>query len=378
MDADAKYLKSLSVLYVEDDYDAREQLSQFLRRRTGELIHAKNGESGLKAFRASHPRMVVTDILMPRMDGLEMARKIRQEDPHIPILVTTAFEQTDYLLRSIEIGVDRYVLKPVNTRLLHTALLECARRLRLEEEQLHLSEQLSQARKMEALGILAGGMAHDFNNLLQIVLTSVNLAKLDLEPGTALYDTLGQAEEASLQASKLGNLLVTCARGPSDAVAATPLGPILEDVVTAHLKGTNVNHELDLPTTLACVRANRDQLELVFANLTRNAVEAMPNGGTLRVTVQVVSAGGQGRGSLAAGEYAQVTFQDSGHGITPTVLPRIFDAYFSTKDRGSQKGTGLGLSVCHSIIRGLGGLIWAESRPAEGAAFHLYLPVAES
>ena len=131
---DLQFLKSLTILYVEDDHDVRDQFAQFLRYRCGKLIVADNGQTALAAFRAHRPRIVVTDILMPVMDGLTMAGEIHALDPAVLIIVTTAFEKTDYLLRSIEIGVDKYVTKPVDTGRMTAALLDCAHRLRVEEQ----------------------------------------------------------------------------------------------------------------------------------------------------------------------------------------------------------------------------------------------------
>ena len=133
-DMNGDYLKTLTILYVEDDFDAREQLGTFLQRRVGSLITAENGAAGLEAFVGRHPHIVVTDIQMPEMDGLTMTQEIRKLDATVPVIVVTAFEQTDYLLRSIEIGMDKYVTKPVNPDRLHAALLQCAERLRSESQ----------------------------------------------------------------------------------------------------------------------------------------------------------------------------------------------------------------------------------------------------
>ena len=129
---DDQFLKTLTVLYVEDDPDVRQQLEQFLQRRVGKLIVAGNGSDGLGIFCGQRPQIVITDIKMPVMDGLTMVQEIRKLDGAVPVIVTTAFEQTDYLLRSIEIGVDEYVTKPVNSDRLYEGLLACARRLRVE------------------------------------------------------------------------------------------------------------------------------------------------------------------------------------------------------------------------------------------------------
>lgn len=134
MHQEPDFLRTLTVLYVEDDADVRQQLAQFLRRRVGTLVTATNGAEGLEAFKNNFVQMVVTDILMPEMDGLAMAREIRTQNRAIPIVITTAFEQTDYLLRAIDLGVNGYVIKPVNTEKLNQTLRECAHRLYLEEQ----------------------------------------------------------------------------------------------------------------------------------------------------------------------------------------------------------------------------------------------------
>ena len=137
---DTLFLKSLTVLYVEDDLDTREQFSEFLRRPVGTLVTAANGAEGLDAFVKHSPDIVITDILMPLMDGLSMAVEIRAINPAVPIIVVTAFEQSDYLMRAINIGVDKYVAKPVDSVHLLECLLGTAHRLRAEE-QLNLQHQ---------------------------------------------------------------------------------------------------------------------------------------------------------------------------------------------------------------------------------------------
>lgn len=127
---DVLFLKSLNILYVEDDRETRAQLSEFLMRHVGGVSVAENGEEGLDAFRKRPSDMVVTDILMPVMDGLEMAVEIRKEAPELPIIITTAFQDEEYFLRAIEIGVDGYVLKPTFPRELVKAILKSARLLR--------------------------------------------------------------------------------------------------------------------------------------------------------------------------------------------------------------------------------------------------------
>jgi DNA-binding NarL/FixJ family response regulator len=128
---DVAFLASLRVLYVEDDTAAREATGEFLRRRVGQLTTAKDGAEGLIRFLAGGADLVITDILMPNMDGLAMAAAIRERGAAVPIVVTTAFEQADFLARAIQVGIDHYVLKPIQADRFEFALLSCTHRLRL-------------------------------------------------------------------------------------------------------------------------------------------------------------------------------------------------------------------------------------------------------
>lgn len=130
---DHEYLKSLTVLYVEDDEDARKLFTVFLKRITGVLITADDGKEGLAAYHAHHPHIIITDIQMPNMDGITMAREIRALNKSVPIIILTAFEEVDYLKSSINIGVDNYITKPVDGNKLNEILLSCAHRLLAEE-----------------------------------------------------------------------------------------------------------------------------------------------------------------------------------------------------------------------------------------------------
>ena len=129
---DQAQLRSLSVLYVEDEDEIREELAVFLRRRVATVHLAANGQAGLDAFTQYQPDLVITDIRMPVMNGFEMAERIRAMSPEIPIIITTAFEETSYFQKAIDLGVDKYVTKPLNLDILAAALRKCARLIRAE------------------------------------------------------------------------------------------------------------------------------------------------------------------------------------------------------------------------------------------------------
>ena len=156
---DREYLKNLTVLYVEDDQDIREQFCQLLSRFTGKLISAKNGAEGVEAYYKHIPDIIITDIQMPVMDGLCMASEIRLHDKSVPIIALTAFNDCDLLMRSINIGIDKYVTKPAAWQNLQEAILACANRL-IVGQQLRLAQEALKLEKEFALSTLDGLSAH--------------------------------------------------------------------------------------------------------------------------------------------------------------------------------------------------------------------------
>lgn len=152
---DFAYLKTLAILYVEDDENIRGQLSQFLSRRCATLYLGENGQMGLELFEKHQPDIVVADILMPIMDGLKMGEAIRLINPKVPIIITTAFEEPRYFYRAIDLGVDKYVAKPVDLEVLEDALIKCTRSIRAEfalKELQHRTTELQEAQRMAELG----------------------------------------------------------------------------------------------------------------------------------------------------------------------------------------------------------------------------------
>lgn len=366
----------ISLLYVEDEPATREQVSRVLSSRGYRLIVAGDGEEGLAAFREHTPDIVLTDIMMPRMNGLDMARAIRELSPDVQIACMTAFGDTPHLIEAIDIGIDQFVLKPVEFSRLFTALDRCRNMIELRKRQKILEAENLRAKKNEAIAILAGGMAHDFNNLLQVILGYVSLARMGAEPGSRTESLLVSAEKSSESARELGKRLLTFARTGSSSMKPTPPGLLIREGVEAALNAfPAVTAVIALPDALPLVALDVEQIRQVITSLVVNAGEAMGSGGELRVSAASILLPGGNTFNLPAGDYLQVTFKDTGVGIPPENLPRIFDPYFSTKEMGCQKGMGLGLALGYSVIKCHHGHIRAESDPGVGTCIHVYLPV---
>lgn len=375
--ADLDYLATLRILYVEDEPTTRAQTARLLGWRVGELVVASDGIEGLERFREREPDLVVTDVLMPRMDGLSMAQEIRKAAPDLPIVVTTAFDQTSYLLKAIETGVDHYAVKPIDPDHLVGLLLKCARRLRIERRAALLEREAQSLRQQEALGILAQGLAHDFNNLAQAILGWVGVARLHVEPGSKVAEALDHAESSHQQANSLSERLMLLGEAGEFLESRGPVHGLLQDEVARALAGASVEVRFESEDADTELRFNALHLGQVFGHLARNAREAMADGGLLRVCSSLQTLTPENPMALTEGRYLHIAFVDQGPGIQPELLPRIFDPYFTTKRAFNQKGLGLGLALCQAIVRHHHGAISVESLPGRGSTFHLHLPQAE-
>lgn len=379
-EADRTFLAGLTVLYVEDDSLIRNMTTEYLRRWVGRLCLAQDGEEGLASFRRDRPDLIITDILMPKLDGLAMLEAIRAEAPAIPVVLTTAFEQIPFLVRAINLGVDRYVLKPIQPDQLQAALLHAAHHLRAEVElrkHIHVEQELMMARHHESMSLLAKGMAHDYNNLLQAILSSVHAAAGHTNPGSPAHLILGMTQRFTATAQQLSQELLVLSREMDQPDQESSPIPLLEAAL-APLGGTGIQVTLEVPDRMPVVNFNPKRLSQALQILLSNAQEAMPRGGTLKVTVAARPVGPDAVSlGLSPGTYLCLRFQDSGPGIDGDHLPRIFDPYYSTKSVGNHKGQGLGLAVCRSIMRAHRGQVSAESVVGEGSTFSLFLPVIQ-
>jgi two-component system cell cycle sensor histidine kinase/response regulator CckA len=226
--------------------------------------------------------------------------------------------------------------------------------------------------KLESLGIMAGGIAHDFNNVLMTILGNISLASLDIvgSTSTETADWLKNAEQGCQQAMVLARQLLTFAKGGAPIKQIHSLQDILQEAVRLALSGSKSRHEFSCPEHLWNVNVDRGQIHQVFSNLLINADQAMPSGGLVRIEAHNVDLDPASKVPLPRGKYVQATITDQGVGIPPEHLGKIFDPYFTTK----QKGNGLGLATVFSIVKQHGGLITVQSTLGEGTTFHLYLP----
>ncbi|ABI69398.1 PAS domain-containing hybrid sensor histidine kinase/response regulator [Syntrophomonas wolfei] len=247
-----------------------------------------------------------------------------------------------------------------------TVAADITEKRRMEEEILKVS-------RLESLALLAGGLAHDFNNLLTIIVGNISLARIVGMDKQDSREYILEAEKAALQARGLTQQLLTFAQGGVPIRKTTSIKEFLMQSVNFCLCGSSVISEFCIAEELWNVFVDEGQINQVINNLVLNAVQAMPDGGIIRITADNFYLDNEEGGlTLKKGQYVRLCFHDQGSGIPLEHQAKIFDPYFTTK----KEGTGLGLSTSYSIIRKHGGYITCESQPGMGTSFIIYLPAS--
>ncbi len=401
-----------SVLIVDDDPANRDILARRLSRLGCRVVLAEDGAQALEQLETWDFDLVLLDIMMPCVTGFDVLER-RRQDPRlldIPVIVVTALDDMDSVVRGIELGAEDYLPKPFNLVLLRARIGACLEKkwLRDQEkrqtytiqaqsnalaewnrtlerrvaEQLEIlkesEERLRQAQKLEAIGRLAGGIAHDFNNLLTSTIGFSELVASRLPQGSPLLPYLNEIANAGRRASNLTRQLLAFSRKQVLQPEVLDLNSVVNEVAMLLQRVIGEDVELVIRTVpgMCCLRADRGQIDQVILNLAVNARDAMPGGGRLTIetaTVDAATAVELGAGIPGrAGPLVMLAVSDTGLGMDPETKARIFEPFFTTKE--PERGTGLGLATVHGIVKQSGGDIVVESEPGAGSIFRVFLP----
>ncbi len=232
---------------------------------------------------------------------------------------------------------------------------------------------LLKTEKMDSISILAGGIAHDFNNILTAILGNITMAKSHTHPGEEIFKILTEAEKASMRAKNLTQQLLTFSKGGAPVRKPASVAELIRSTADFALSGSKTECEIFIPENLYSVDIDAGQISQVIHNLIINAGQAMPAGGIITVRAGNVTVGSHDGLPLKEGDYVRISVEDEGIGIPKAHLQRIFEPYFTTK----QKGSGLGLTTSYSIVKNHDGCITVESDLGLGTKFHVFLPASQ-
>jgi signal transduction histidine kinase len=372
-----------------------------------EVEAVDDGQAALLAARANPPDLILSDVMMPRMDGFALLAGIRADSKlrDLPVVLLSARAGEEARVEGLEAGADDYLVKPFSARELlarvrsnldlarlrkeaRDALLHANEMLehRVAEEmaeRARAEESLRQAQKMEAIGHLTGGVAHDFNNLLTVIGGGVETLQRILTSTPSGTDdarikrALGMIAQGADRAATLTHRLLAFAR--RQTLDPRPLDPNKLVAGMSELLRRTLGEVVALETVLAGglwrTAADANQLENALLNLAVNARDAMPNGGKLTIetaNTHLDEAYAAAHDDVAPGQYVMIAVSDTGTGMDQATLGRVFEPFFTTKDIG--QGTGLGLSQVYGFIKQSSGHVKLYSEVGQGTVVKLYLP----
>jgi signal transduction histidine kinase len=370
--------RSHTVLVVEDTPDVIRMIRLSLHHDF-RVMAAINGAQGLELAKKHRPSIIVTDLMMPVMDGLELTQQLRKDPQlsHIPIVMLTARNEVESRISGLHAGVDAYLGKPFSTK----ELVSTVRSLVRQQER---TADLVLSQKMDSIETIAGGLAHEIGNPLNYVKNALQLVQKDTQRLMLAVKDETKLGRLDVDVDAMGlrtQKLFEVAEGGVRRIAATvdlmmrysrngfSCVHQAHDVYAAALEAVNVlmpslGKPLDVVTNfegrplVACVP---EELNQVLSNLIQNAAEAAPaEGGRLEIR------GWNEEGMLL------LSVRDNGPGISPTNLNQVFNAFFTTKDAGA--GMGLGLTIAQRVARALGGAISVQSELGDGTVFTLRVP----
>ena len=259
-------------------------------------------------------------------------------------------------------------------------LQDVTRRKELEAHQRRLERELQRIQKLDAMSTMACGIAHDFNNLLTVISGNLEMARF-VSRDAEVNRLLGESARALDLTVQLIHKFTTFSDNYLPCKSSVCLHGLVEEVLERELASTRVSHRVRGGDEALAIALDPALIRQVFANLARNAADAINGPGHIEVTLDRVNGRAEAARTsqpLADGAFVRVVFRDTGPGIDAELLAHVFDPYFSTKQKGVQKGMGLGLTIVHAIVKKHGGLVWIDAPAEGGCAVHLYFPLQDA
>lgn len=382
------------ILIVDDNPANLNILQRRLTNHGYETLTASDGEEALALAKEKQPDLILLDVMMPKIDGIEVCRRLKGDPslPFMPIILVTAKADPQDVVAGLEAGAEEYLTKPVEhtalvarvksmlrIKALHDTTQEQATRLQAQAVllaelnqslEVRVAEQvqaLHQSEKLSALGELLASIAHELNNPLSVVVgQAIMLKETATDPHIA--DRATKVANAAYRCARIVKTFLAMARQQPAESKVINLNDIIAkalEVTGYALRAADIDVSLQLAPDLPPVQADADQLSQVLTNLIVNAQHALENiEGPRELRLS----------SAFSAQHKQVVVKvkDNGPGIPPEIRSRIFEPLFTTKAIGT--GTGIGLAVCHRIIEAHGGTIEVESTEDRGATFVMRLP----
>ncbi len=375
---------SYEILLVDDDPIILKTLSSALENQGYKITLAKSGESAIEKLTGHHFDILITDMYMNHVHGLDVFKKAKKVYPDIMAIIITGIADIKTAIDALRLSADDYLLKPFETEEILFRVGRCVEKIKcrkkVRQAEKLLMENKLKYKNMESIATMSGGLAHDFNNLLTSILGNIDLTQMNTPMENESKNWLAEAKNACIHAKELTHQLIIFADGGAPVKHIGSIADLLKKSSLFSLSGSNVDCHFNIPENLWHVEYDESQLKHVINNLITNADHAMPDGGTINVEAKNIiidSKDNNSRLQLQPGKYIRISIRDHGIGILKEHLTKIFDPYFSTKERGIKKGMGLGLATSYSIIAKHNGQITVDTTIDKGTTFSFYIPASD-
>ena len=385
----ADELQKTTLLVVEDDEGLSRLIQKRLQREGFEPESALNAQEAITKIRQNQNVLMLLDYVLPDMNGKQLVQSLSEQGHSVPFVVMTGHGDQNIAVEMMKLGARDYVVKDSDfmerlPQVINRTLKEIQTEKMLElaeEEKSKLEKQLRQAQKMEAVGVLAGGVAHDFNNLLTAIHGYTDLAISEVEEDSTLHNKLQQVQRAAERAATLTRQLLLFSRKQDIEKKLINMNTTIDDMLKMLFRmiGEDIAVETKFGEGIYSVEADIGNIEQILMNLVVNARDAMPEGGRLTISTENAILSEKDCRTMhnaKPGEYIRVSISDTGTGMDEETLQHIFDPFYTTKGEG--KGTGLGLSIVYGIVKQHEGWINVYSEPGTGTTFKIYLQATKS
>jgi two-component system, cell cycle sensor histidine kinase and response regulator CckA len=366
------------VLLIENDSAASQHIKSLLADMA-EVEACCTLVQALGRLQEKTAEIVLLDLGLPDAKGIENCKRLQEAFPELPFVVYSDIDSQELSIEAVQNGAQDYMVKgEMDARMLRRCLRYAIERKQAEVDKVGLERRLRQSQKMEAIGLLAGGVAHDFNNILTLIIGHSELALEESIPTQMAGQRFSEISLAAKRATGLIRQLLVFSREHAGELQPFDLNEAVSQTfrMMSRLLGEDIELVLCLERDLGQVVADPVQIEQVVMNLAINAREAMPDGGRLTIETSRLSLAESHVGNLVEvkeGDYIVLRVEDTGVGMDPETQGRVFEPFFTTKD--IQGGTGLGLATVHGIVEQADGYIDIESQAGAGTRFDIYLPL---
>ena len=370
--------KPIKILFIDDDpaeIFILEEMLSLVPEFAFKLVHSNDLGTSFEILKSASFDIVLLDLGLPESTGIETLRTFLSVHKESAVIVVTGLNDFDVSVSAIESGAQDYIIKGEYQPLM------LAKTIKFAIERKNLQEMAKRHSKLESLGTLTGGIAHEFNNMLGVILGHAELAEMEIAEWSPAKKNIEEIRKASLRAKEVVMKLMRAAQKMPTVKKPTAISDVIKESVN-HIKKIipeTIDLSLDIHCSNETIMGDSAEINQVVMNLYDNAIYAMQGQhGVLSVRLEPIDLTLESEirfDGLDPGKYVMLTIKDTGAGIVPSIMNRLYDPYFTTKD--VDEGLGMGLAVVHGIVKNNRGAINIASEFGKGTTVEVVFPLTK-